>query len=434
MQFLKHSLACGAAIAALSSPVLAHDHQTSRGRLVFADHAQPKVYVLDLDSGEVTDSFDVPRANPSFSATENGRYVVITTGEPGIVKFLDTGLSFESHDDHMDIDKGKVRMLDFTLSGDKPSHVVSENGWVAVAFDGVKPWERASDPKAVFIKLDSLSKAKPVTKTWKSPAPQHGIAVPLGGDRFLVSTPNEAYAKGDQSASSRSNGFEILDGKSWKVTASFNDLSDAARSCKAYHGHGSSNGVHVFGCAEGVKDDPKSGGMLALVKQGKNAWQARRIAYADERRTSTIKGRDEGSFMVGNYGSKSPYDALVRIDPKKNALTSADVLPLPGGQAVCKFELSQSGRHVASLTADGKLRVFEIAPAWKEVASFDAVPAFDCAYGARTPTPSLAVIGDNAFVSDPVNKRIREYSFTNLKQGLDIPVDAVPANIAPGKP
>ncbi len=433
MQVLTHWLACGAAIAILSSPVLAHDHQTSRGRLVFADHAQPKVHVLDLDSGEVTHSFDVPRANPSFSTTENGRYVIITAGEPGIVKFLDTGLSFESHGDHMDIDKGKVRMLDFSLEGDRPSHVVSENGWVAVAFDGVKPWERASDPKAVFIKLDSLGKAKPVMRTWKSPAPQHGIAVPLGGDRFLVSTPNEAYAKGDQTASSRSNGFQIVEGKNWKVTASFNDQTNPARSCKAYHGHGSSKGVHAFGCAEAAKDDPKSGGMLILEKQGKAAWQARRIAYADERRTSTVKGRNEGAVMVGNYGSKSPYNALVRIDPKKDALSAADVLSLPDGQAVCKFELSSNGKHVASLTADGKLRLYEIAPAWKEVASFDAVPAFDCAFGARTPTPSLAVIGDNAFVSDPVNKRIREYSLTSLKQGLDLPVDAVPANIAPGK-
>jgi hypothetical protein len=416
----------------MSGVALAHDHAVSRGRLVFAHHDQPKVSILDLDSGEVTHSFDVPKPNPVLATTEDGRYTVIKTGdEAGTVRFLDTGLIYESHGDHTDVEKGEVKLLDYTLTGDVPAHVVSENGWVAVFFDGQRPWVRSSEPKATFIKVETLSEANPTTLTWKSPAPQHGIAFALGNDQWLVSTHNEPYAKGDQKASSRSNGFRIVQGKDWKVVAAFDDLSDPQKSCKEFHGHASLNKVHVFGCAQGPEDDAKSGGILVVGKD-KGQWSSRRVAYPDNRRSSTIKASEGGQYMIANYGNKGPYDALIRIDLKAAALTMEEIFQVPDGQAVCQFEVSSNGKRVVNLTADGKLRIYDIAPAWKQVAQFDAVPAFDCAYGAKTPTPSLAIVGDNAFVSDPVNKRIREYSLGSLQQGLDLPVDGMPANIANG--
>lgn len=425
-------LALGSSLTVLAGAASAHDHAVSRGRLVFADHEQPKVGILDLDSGEVSHSFEVPKANPVLATTEDGRYTVIKMGdEAGTVRFLDTGLTYESHGDHTDVEKGEVRLLDHTLKGDKPAHVVSENGWVAVFFDGHRPWERASEPGAVFIKLDTLGAPEPAVRRWRSPAPQHGIAFALGQDEWLVSTHNEPYAKGDQKASSRSNGFTIVKGTDWKVLAAFDDLSDPQKSCKEFHGHASVNTVHVFGCAQGPEEDANAGGVLVLGKAG-GQWKARRMAYPDNRRSSTIKARAGGQYLIANYGNKGPYDALIRIDPKAAALTAGDVFQVPDGQAVCQFEVASNGKRVANLTADGKLRVYDAAPVWKQVAQFDAVPAFDCAYGAKTPTPTLAIIGENAFVSDPVNKRIREYSLGSLQQGLDLPVDGMPANLANG--
>ena len=428
----KLTLAIGGSLVVLAGAALAHDHAVSRGRLVFADHEQPKVSVLDLDSGEVTHSFDVPRPNPALATTEDGRYTIIKTGDDaGTVRFLDTGLTYESHGDHTDVEKGEVRLLDYILIGDKPAHVVSENGWIAVFFDGHRPWERASEPRAVFVKLDTLAKANPTTRIWKSPAPQHGIAFALGKDEWLVSTHNEPYAQGDQKASSRSNGFRIVKGGDWRVVAAFDDLSDPQKSCKEFHGHASLNDVHVFGCAQGPEGDAKGGGVLVL-DGADGQWKARRVAYPDNRRVSTIKARDGGQYLIANYGNKGPYDALIRIDPKAAELTAADVFPVPDGQAVCQFEVASNGKRVANLTADGKLRIYDSVPEWKQIAQFDAVPAFDCAYGAKTPTPSLAVVGENAFVSDPVNRRIREYSLGSLQQGLDLPVEGMPANLANG--
>ncbi len=415
--------AAGLALALAFMPplALAHDHNVQRGRLVFADHEKPVVRVLDLDSGEVTHSFDVPKANPGFATAEGGRFVVVKTGdEAGTLRFLDTGLRYESHGDHTDIDKGEVKLLDVSVRGDVPAHVVSKHGQLALFFDGARPWDRKSEPKAVLIDLKSLETGSPGIETWNSPAPQHGIAVPLGERQWLFSIPNPLYAKGeDRSASSRPNGFQIVErGKDWTVRASF----DGA--CKLFHGYAEAKGHHAFGCNEGA-----DGGLLILSAGGKGNWSAHKLAYPDERRVSALKGR--GRFIVGNYGLKGPYTALVRIDPAAQAIDAAGIMPVAGGQAACQFELSADGNRLANLTADGQLRIYEVAN-WKELAAFDAVPAFDCQYGAKTPVPSLAVVGGSAFVSDPENGRIREFHLDTLKQGLDLPVGGKPANLASG--
>lgn len=423
---LLSSLAISAVLSSL--PALAHDHAVLRGRLVFADHEKPVVRVLDLDTGEVTHSFDVPKANPGFATAQGGRFVVIKTGDDaGTIRFLDTGLTIESHGDHNDIEKGPVRLTDLVLSGERPAHVISGHGQLAVFFDGIRPWEGKSTAKAQLVAIDDLGKARPAVAEWPSPGPQHGIVVPLSARRWLTSVPNPAYVRGDdRKASSRPDGFEILqqDKRGWRRLASFSDPAKADASCKLYHGHAAAGGRHVFGCAEG-----EGGGML-ILSQSKRGFGARKLAYPDERRISAIKARAGAKFMVANYGKAAPYDALLRVDPTAEVLSTNDVLPVPGGQPACQFELSGNGKRLANLTPDGKLRIYEIAPAWKELASFEAVPAFDCQYGARTPTPSLAVIGGNAFVSDPLNGRIREYSLDSLKQGLDLPVDGKPANLA----
>lgn len=421
------AMATACAMAAGSLSAHAHDHTVLRGRLVFADHEKPVVRVLDLDSGEVTHSFDMPKANPGFSAVEGGRFVVIKTGdEAGTLRFLDTGLRYESHGDHVDIDKGEVKLLDFAVRGDNPAHVVSKQGQIALFYDGARPWERKSEPKAVLVDLKSLEAGKPVSDLWPSPGPQHGIAVPLGRRQWLFSLPNETYAKGgDRSASSRPNGFQIVErGKDWKLLASFNNSMRADASCKLFHGYAETRGRHVFGCNDGA-----DGGVLILSQDREGRWSARKIAYPDERRVSAIKARSGARHLVANYGLKGPYNALLRIDPAASAIPASSILKVPGGQPACQFDLSADGGRLVNLTPDGKLRVYEIAT-WRQLAYFDAVPAFDCQYGAKTPTPSLAIIGNSAFVSDPGNGRIREFHLDTLKQGLDMPVGGMPANLA----
>lgn len=429
--------AAAALLAALSADASAHEH-VSRGRLVFADHEKPVVSVLDLDTAKVTHSFEVSRPDPTLIATEGGRFVVIRTGDDaGTIRVLDSGLFYESHEDHFDIEKGEVKLLDLVLTGDRPSHVVSDHGWLTVFYDGQRPWLGRSDPKTVVIRLDDLDDGTAEPTVWPAPAPQHGIAVPLGDDRFLISVSKEAYARGDdKSVSSRPNGFQILDkAEGWKTIASFNDTADPDRSCKEFHGHASLQDVHVFGCHVRIENDPAGdGGVLVVGKGPDGAWGSRKLAYPDGRRASTIKAGPAGRYLIANYGGDHgrPYDALLRIDPAAEALTAGDVFQIPDGQSVCQYEVTGDGKRVVNLTQDGRLRVYDIAPEWKVVATFDAVPAFDCAWDAATPAPTVAIIGNSAFVSDPENGRIREFYLNSLKQGLDIPVGGKPSAIAGG--
>jgi hypothetical protein len=428
--------ACTTALL-IGAEALAHDHASSRGRLIFSDHEKPVVGILDLDTGEVTHQFAVSKAGAMLLATENGRHVIVRTGDDkGTIRILDSGLHHERHEDHVDIDKEEPGLLDLTFTGDRPSHVVSENGWTTLFYDGQRPWLGKSDHKVVLIETDSLDKPQPTVDVWPAPAPQHGIAVPLGGGEFLISVVKEAYARGDdKTVSSRPDGFAILDrAQGWKVVASFNDVADPARSCKEFHGHASLKNVHAFGCNAKLDGDARSdGGVLIVGKAADGRWGSRKLAYPDLRRTSTIKGVGTGRFLVGNYGGANggAFDALVRIDPQAEALATADVFAIPGGTPVCQYEVTDDSR-VVNLTSDGKLRIYALAPAWAEVASFDAVAPFDCAWDARTPAPTVAVIGGSAFVSDPVNGRIREFYLNTLKQGLDLPVGGLPTKIAGG--
>lgn len=76
----------------------AHDHAVSRGRLIFSDFEKNVVRVLDLDTGEVTHTLDVPKSNVGFSTVEDGRYVVVRIGgDAGAIKILDTGLIIDAH-------------------------------------------------------------------------------------------------------------------------------------------------------------------------------------------------------------------------------------------------------------------------------------------------------------------------------------------------
>lgn len=424
------------AMLALGSAAAAHDHKVLRGRLIFADHEKPVVGVLDLDTFEVTHRFDVPKPNPGLAMAEGGRYVVIKTGdESGLVRLLDTGLTRDPHGDHDDIVKSEPRMLDISLTGERPAHVVSEKGWLAVFFDGPRPWEKRVDARAALVRLDSLDKGKPVQDEWVGRGPQHGIAIPLGRDQWLISAAKDAYVKGDdRNVSSRPDGFTLLErkDKGWTAAASFNDVANVQASCKEYHGHASLDDIHAFGCNQTIDGDARSDGGVLIIEKTGGRWTSRKIAYPDGRRSSTIKSRDGGAYMVANYGLKGPYNALLRIDPKSGALAASDVFTVPGDQPVCQYEIAPGGKRVVNLTPDGKLRIYEITPAWKEIAQFDATPAFDCQYGAPTPTPGLALVGDSAFVSDPVNRRIREFHITALKQGLDATIDGMPANLASG--
>lgn len=393
----------------------------------------PLLRVLDLDSGEWIHTVDLPRANPALAASHDGRYVFVLTGDASdAVRIVDTGIVTEQHGDHVDIDKLPVRPLTVMIGGERPSHVVSHVGMASIFFDGPRGARREGS-KAVLLDLASLSTNKPRMRTWTSPGAQHGLAVPLGRDFAAFSMPKKSYVDGDATATSLPNGVAIARaGRAWKTVASFNDTADPTRSCEELHGYASVASVHVFGCNARSADATGDGGLLILRAAARGRWTTRKLLYPDDRRVGHLVARSGGQYLVASYGRASRYDALLRIDPNAKALTARDIFTLPGEQQTCRFALSQDGRRVANLLPDGSLRIYAISPDWKEIARFDAVAPFDCGFGAAGPAPSLSIIGRSAFISDPAQRRIREYDLVSLSQGLDVAFDGIPAALAPG--
>jgi hypothetical protein len=412
-------------------PIAAGAHETSRGRLMFAEHDTPFVRVLDLDTGKVTHSFRMPKVRPALEG--GGRYAFILTGDDkGTVKVLDTGVVLDSHGDHQDVEKRDVRLLKVTVTGERPSHVMSGGGWTSIFYDGLRPTDGQGSAKAVLLNHRYLARDRSITLTWTSPGPQHGLAAPLGRDLWAISSPNPAYARQEPDVSSLPIGLQVIDaGNRWAKIAAFDRSADPAVSCAELHGHGSDGKGHVFGCKEGGADGGPGTGLLVIEATADGAWHGRRLGYPDDRRASTIKSREPAAFMVANYGRGRRYDALLRIAPGATSLSADDVFTVPDGQAVCQFGVSGDGQ-VVNLLADGTLRLYAMSPAWKEVARIEAVAPFDCSFGAASPRPDLELAGGRVFVSDPVKRRIRAFDGKSLKLDRDFAVNGAAEALAAG--
>ena len=425
---INRALLLASIICMWSAQAAAHEHAVLRGRLVFAYADRPAIGVLDLDSGDVTHRFDVPNPNPRLVLGREGRYVYVLTGDSqGTVRILDAGLTYDSHGDHVDVEKGAVKLLDFAVSGVRPSHVNSGTGWTVVFFDGRRGDQAEPSSsitaRATAIDVTSLGRGKPVAFDLQTSGPQHGLAVPLGDRVFAVSTPNPAYARFEANIGSRPIGIIVRRADENRPLAAFDGSTKENPSCPQMHGHASVGQTHVFGC--GGETDA---GVLVLQRTGR-AWKGSKRLYPDNRQTSTLRSHEGAPFAIGNYGASGSYQALIRIALQSNGpLRKDDVFAIPGNQSVCQFSVHREG--VVNLTSDGKLRIYRFTPEWSERASFDAVAPFDCAYDAKEPKPTLAILGDRIFISDPKEKRIREYDLKTLKQGLDLMIDGTPGNLA----
>lgn len=414
-------LVAAAAPALLALPGAAHD--VPKGRLFFTDNDAPVLRVLDLDEGRVTHELPVENPSARLVGLSGGEYLAASLGDAaGTIRFLDTGLVFEEHGDHRDVEKSEPRLLPLRLQGVKPGHIVEGEGRVAVFYDGAR--EPRTDAVAYLVDLARLEEASEPAGRWQSPGPQHGIAVPLRDGRLLVSTPNPAYVAGEKDASSLPIGFRLLDARG-AVLAELDRPDDPARRCRGYHGYAVRGELHLFGCFMRQEGHPLSDGGVLLLRDAAAGVETRKLDYPDDRRTSTLRSGG-GRWVVGNYGKPGEYRAFLRIDPDAAALSSADVMAVAGGQIVCQFEVS--GDRLVNLTPDGTLRLYDVA-SWRELASRPVVAPFDCTWNAPM-RPELVRMGETVYVSDPAGGAIHELSSVDLTLLRRLEVGGKPTRMA----
>ncbi|MEC9428494.1 MAG: 5-methyltetrahydrofolate--homocysteine methyltransferase, partial [Pseudomonadota bacterium] len=138
-----------------------HDHDDdhdsdyeieSEGRLVVADAASNTLTVFDLDDNSVLDTFSATFDGSSVSASADYRFAVINSRANGLTEFLDGGLWREDHVEHLHDYEEAPSLSGFTLEGSQPTHVVTQDGQLAVFYDGNAD---TSMPAAVKVVTDT---------------------------------------------------------------------------------------------------------------------------------------------------------------------------------------------------------------------------------------------------------------------------------------
>jgi hypothetical protein len=100
-----------------------------------ADAKTGAVTIVDLVSGETLERMEL-QAPVRFYRGPSGRYVYAVQTAAGRVAVIDSGVAFDDHGDHADLQVTPPALLPVTLEGGEPVHFNTGGGTLAVFFDG----------------------------------------------------------------------------------------------------------------------------------------------------------------------------------------------------------------------------------------------------------------------------------------------------------
>ena len=93
------------------------EHDEPLGRLLVADGETGLLQLIELDNGEVIETFMVEGSARVYT-TESGRIAGVVQHGANRVNFIDSGLYLEEHGDHFDKKKGIPSLLMFSITGE----------------------------------------------------------------------------------------------------------------------------------------------------------------------------------------------------------------------------------------------------------------------------------------------------------------------------
>ena len=398
------------------------EHDQPLGRLLVADGETGLLQLIELDNGEVIETFMVGGSARVYT-TESGRIAGVVQAGANSVNFIDSGLYLEAHGDHFDKEKGRPSLLSFNLTGElansqRPIHFVSHDGRVNIHFDG--NFGEGVDSKNVTVREEDLFLPNPDMLILTS-APQHGVGAPVHGGKIIFSLPDP-----DREFGSLPSGFAVVD-EQGNIVQTFNDKEDFQASCLGMHGETIVGEHFIAGCNEKREDGTGDGGVFVMTYDPVTGlFSAHKIAYPDGLRTSIVRSHHAQPFAIGNYGSNPEpgYRALVRIHPDSTELDPNDIQELPAAYRGFDFE-EEHGDKLAVLTVDGLLQVFNPSD-WTLLGSTQVVADFSDAEGLR---PALTVGSGFAYVSNPNAGEILEVDLDTVSVSRTFSVEGQPVNM-----
>lgn len=381
-------------VFAASAAFADDDHETKEAwRLFVADHTQPVVRAIDLESGKELGRYDLT-GYAALTASASGRTVFAAQGEVDVIHAISTGIDFSDHGEHRDLHVSDPALLPVTFEGQRPAHVVPHGDEVVLFYD--------RGGKAEIVREGALLEGKADIRTVDTTAPHHGVAVTMG--RYVLVSVPDTKAEVKPDALPPRIGLRVLDENGAQV----GDIAP----CTDLHGEATSARLVAFGCKEGV---------LVARPGGLDGPRMEMLPYPDslpEGHTGTLLGGKAMQFFLGNYGE----DKVVLIDPDSDA--PCRLVELATRRV--DFTLDPADpRFAYILTEDGDLHVLDVVRG--EIARKGRVTEPYSKDGHwRDPRPRLAVADGKVAITDPRHSLVRVIDPQTLSETGTIPVEGQP--------
>lgn len=382
-------LALGTALAAIQ-PVHADDHEA--WRLFIADHTAPELRVLDAEKGETIETFSL-KAPARIYATESNETVFAVQRDANTVTAFSTGIHFDDHGDHADIEVTEPKALEGSVDGERPVHFVAHYGEIALFFDG--------EGVARLVSEKAVTEGKPDIREITTSAPHHGVVIPYGA-HAIVTVPNS------KDPSELPEGVQVVDAKGAAIGESV--------ACPGLHGEATSGNITAIACDTG----------LLLVTGGRSAVpEIRHIAYTDglpdDLKVSTLAGGKALQYFLGNFGKSN----LVLIDPEDEDAFRLIELPV---RAVHFVVDPVRPKFAYVFTEDGKLNRINVLSG-KIDQSLELTAPYSMDGHWSDPRPRIAVTHDEIVITDPLKSVVHAVDAASFEKARDIAVEGMPYNI-----
>ncbi|WP_340537601.1 hypothetical protein [Nocardioides sp. GXZ039] len=386
-----------------------HDegHEGPEGSATEEAGAQPRlavsydggVQVLDAESGEVL--LDEPvdgfvRLNPAG----DDRHVILSRA--GGFGALDLGAWTEAHGDHGHSWTVPPALTDFSVAAEEPGHVVAHAGTTTLFDDGTGT-VTAFDTDS----LTELASKAPDMTTWTLDQAHHGVAV-VDEHGSLIHT------VGDQDGAT---GIRVETNGGAELVAS---PVRGEGSCPGLHGEAYLGEMAAFGCQDGV-----------LLIEGTELTKVDSPdAYG---RIGNQAGHESSPVLLGDYKTDpDPRGGLERptrvalVDSRDAALRLVD---LGTSYTFRSLGRTENGDGVV-LGTDGALHLIDVERA-RVTRRIDVLDPWREPTDWQQPRPTLEVVGDTAYVTDPERSRVHVIDLT--AQGAGAVSDSIELDVVPNE-
>lgn len=373
-----------------------HQHDAHPvGRLVVADHDTAKVHVYDLDPAEpaLLDTFTLS-APARVTSDAAGRFAYCAQRNADTVNVIDTGLVVEDHGDHAHLHEEDPAVMDYTIDGVKPTHLVVHDGWSATFFDG--------SGDVTLLDEAELTLASPTMQSLPTGPAHHGVAVVALG-HAIATIGTEGQPLPDQVGV-------------WEMDA-LDSTPMATAPCPGLHGEAAAGTRVAFGCTDGV--------LFIEHNAADDTFTPHSIPNPDDNpddnRVGNLLAHDDLDVFIGNWGATG----IAILDPVAETM---DVKTLDAH--ILARALSNDGQMMFALTADGHLHRLTAATGEPAGAPLEITGDIEIPMGHGSASPALSVGGAGVYIALPADAEVVEVDTADWAVSRRFAVPGAPYSLA----